>query len=101
MATYRVLPLDDGVDQRSSWQVTKNGSRVSTHIKKSAAKREARRRAGPADEIIVHRTSGTIIGATSTSEGSSSSGGRGDDSLTGLDQPTVDDIEEDIFGDGI
>lgn len=59
MATYRVTPLSDGTDQRSNWQVKKNGSRVSTHVKKSAAKRTARRKAGDGDEVLLHRTDGT------------------------------------------
>jgi hypothetical protein len=62
MATYRVTPLPDGVDQRGSWQVKKNGRRVSTHLKKSAAKREARRKAGPSDSVVLHRTDGTQMG---------------------------------------
>lgn len=62
MATYRVTPLPDTVDQRGSWQVLKNGSRISTHVKKSAAKRTAQRKAGPDDEVLLHRTDGTQIG---------------------------------------
>jgi hypothetical protein len=62
MATYRVTPLPDGVDQRGSWQVKKNGRRVSAHLKKRAAKREARRRADPDDSIVLHRTDGTQMG---------------------------------------
>jgi hypothetical protein len=61
MATYRVTPLSDGVNQRGSWQVQKNGRRVSTHIKKSAAKRKARREAGAMDSVVVHRTDGTVM----------------------------------------
>lgn len=62
MATYRVIPLADDVSQRYGWQVKKNGRRVGTHHKKSAAKREARRRAGPQDSIILHRLDGTVMG---------------------------------------
>lgn len=59
MATYRVTPLPDGVDQRGSWQVQKNGRRISTHIKKSAALRKARRKASSKDNVLQHRTDGT------------------------------------------
>lgn len=59
MATYRVTPLPDTVDQRGSWQVKKNGRRVSKHVKKSAAKRKARELAGPNDSVVLHRTDGT------------------------------------------
>lgn len=61
MATYRVTPLPDGVDQRYGWQVQKNGSRVSKHTKKSAAKRAARNKAGPNDSVVIHRTDGTVM----------------------------------------
>lgn len=59
MATYRVTPLPDGVDQRYGWQVQKNGRRISKHLKKSAAKRKARQKAGSGDSVVVHRTDGT------------------------------------------
>jgi len=62
MATYRVTPLPDTTDMRGSWQVKKNGSRVSSHTKKSAAKRKARRKAGPDDTVLLHRTDGTQMG---------------------------------------
>lgn len=58
--TYRVRPLPDGVDMRGNWQVTRNGKRVSRHVKKSAAKREARREASVGDVIIHHRTDGQV-----------------------------------------
>jgi len=61
MATYRVTPLSDGVDQRYGWQVQKNGRRVSKHTKKSAAKRKARREANGSDSVVIHRTDGTVI----------------------------------------
>lgn len=57
---YHIKPLPDGVDQRSSWQVTKDGQRVSTHTRKDAAEAEARRRANDGDQIRYHRTDGTI-----------------------------------------
>lgn len=59
MATYRVVPLPDGVSQRYGWQVKKDGRRISRHTKKSAAKREANRKAGPEDSVLVHRLDGT------------------------------------------
>jgi len=62
MATVRVTPLPDGVDQRYGWQVQKNGRRVTKHAKKSAAKRKARSVAGPSDSVILHRTDGTVMG---------------------------------------
>lgn len=62
MATYRVIPLPDGTSQRGSWQLQKNGRRVSTHIKKSAAKRKAQRKAGSNDSVVTHRTDGTVMG---------------------------------------
>jgi hypothetical protein len=59
MATYRVTPLPDGVAQRYGWQVQKNGSRISKHTKKSAAKRRARNEAGSSDNVVIHRKNGT------------------------------------------
>ena len=73
MATLRVLPIKDGVNQRSSWAVEKSGARVSTHVKKSAAKRTARQKASEGDTLVVHRTDGTIQSTTTVS---SSKGGR-------------------------
>lgn len=62
MATYRVIPLPDGTSVRGNWQVQKNGSRVSNHTKKSAAKRKAKQEAGPNDSVVVHRLDGTVMG---------------------------------------
>lgn len=62
MATYRVTPLPDDVDQRYGWQVKKNGRRVSTHYKKSGAKRAANSKAGANDSVVLHRTDGTVMG---------------------------------------
>jgi len=62
MATYRVTPLPDGVDQRYGWQVQKNGRRISKHTKKSAAKRKARQKAGANDSVVLHRMNGTAMG---------------------------------------
>lgn len=61
MARYDVTPLPDGTSQRYGWQVQKEGRRVSKHYKKSAAKREARRRAGPGDSVVLHRLDGTVM----------------------------------------
>lgn len=62
MGTYRVTPLPDGTSQRYGWQVQKNGRRLSKHYKKSGALRAARREAGTADSVIVHRADGTVMG---------------------------------------
>jgi hypothetical protein len=62
MATYRVTPLPDSVDQRYGWQVKRDGARVSTHYKKSGAKRKAKQLAGPNDSVVLHRTDGTVMG---------------------------------------
>jgi len=62
MATYRVLPLPDGVSQRYGWQVQKSGRRISKHTKKSAAKRKARQEAGMNDNVILHRMDGSVMG---------------------------------------
>lgn len=61
MAIVQVTPLPDGVDQRSNWQVVKDGRRVSTHTKKSAAKRKARRIAGATDEVVISGTGGRFL----------------------------------------
>ena len=61
MATYRVLPLPDGVSQRYGWQVKKNGRRVSKHTKKSAAKRKARQMAKSNDSIVIHGMNGQVL----------------------------------------
>lgn len=63
MTTYRVMPLPDGTDLRGSWQVKKGGRQISTHRKKSAAKRKAQRKAGEMDNVIVHRLNGTVQGS--------------------------------------
>jgi hypothetical protein len=62
MAVYRVTPLPDGVSQRSSWQIKKSGRRISTHTKKSAAKRKARSKASRGDSVVIHRKDGTVMG---------------------------------------
>jgi hypothetical protein len=61
MATYRVTPLPDGVSQRYGWQVQKNGSRISQHTKKSAAKRKARQEKGPNDSVVIHGKGGRVL----------------------------------------
>lgn len=58
--TIRVKPLPDGVDQRSSWQVTVDGARKDTNTAKAAAKRKAREVAREGDVIVLYRTDGTI-----------------------------------------
>lgn len=76
-ATIRVQPLPDGVNQRSSWQVTVGRKRESTHTKKAAAKRAARSVATKGDVIVIKRTDGTVQdryryqggGSKSTSKG--------------------------------
>jgi len=60
MAVYRVTPLPDGVDQRYGWQVKKDGRRVSTHYKKSGAKRAAQSKADRNDSVVLHRLDGTV-----------------------------------------
>lgn len=62
MAVYRVTPRDDDTDTRQSWKVHKDGvGMVSSHTKKSAAKRKARREAGEGDSIVLHRVDGTVM----------------------------------------
>lgn len=60
MAVIKVMPLDDGTNQRSSWQVRKGRRRVSTHIKKSAAKRKAKQVANAGDTMEIRGTSGRV-----------------------------------------
>jgi len=60
MATLRVQPLPDGVSMRGSWQVKKSGRRVSTHTKKSAAKRRAKRKANSGDNLYIHGVNGGV-----------------------------------------
>lgn len=59
--TVRVLPLPDGVDMRGNWQVQVSGRRVSKHLKKSAAKRRAKREASSGDQLVIEGTNGQII----------------------------------------
>jgi len=58
--TLHVTPLPDSTDQRYGWQVTRNGRRLSSHYKKSGARRAADRKARSGEEIVIHRTDGTI-----------------------------------------
>jgi len=60
MAVIKVLPLDDGVSQRSNWQVKKGMRRKSTHLKKSAAKRKADKIASSGDTLEIRGTGGRI-----------------------------------------
>lgn len=59
--TVRVQPLPDGVDMRSNWQVKVSGARVSSHLKKSAAKRRAKREADTGDRLVIHGTNGQVL----------------------------------------
>lgn len=61
MATIRVQPLPDGVNMRGSWQVKVSGTRVSTHLKKSAAKRRAKRESSMGDQVVIHGTNGQVL----------------------------------------
>lgn len=76
MASYSVRPLPDGIDQRSSWQVTGPGGRISTHTKKSAAKTRARQAASDGDQLKIHGTDGVLqksVNVRNASGGSSNS----------------------------
>jgi hypothetical protein len=80
MATYRVMPANDGLDMRSNWIVMLDGRTVSNHVKKSAAVRTARKKASLGDELVIHRTDGTIqetrtVSGSRGGQESSSSGG--------------------------
>lgn len=55
MATYRIKPSG------KRWIVTKNGTTVSTHRKKSAAKRKANRKSDSGDRVVEHGQNGTIL----------------------------------------
>lgn len=52
--TIRVKPLPNG----DGWQVLVSGARKSTHRKKSAAKRRAKREMRAADTLHVHKQTG-------------------------------------------
>lgn len=55
MTTYRIEPAGN------KWLVKKgNGATVSTHRKKSAAKRKANRKASSGDTVVIRRKNGTI-----------------------------------------
>lgn len=60
MPTVAVMPLPDSVSMRSNWQVKRGSRRVSTHTKKSAARRKAKRVAKQGDTIKIYRMDGTI-----------------------------------------
>lgn len=55
MTTYRIKPSGNG------WVVTKNGTTVSNHRKKSGAKRSANSKSGPGDLVVVHGQGGRIL----------------------------------------
>lgn len=60
--TLRVLPLSDDVDQRSNWQVKKDGvGRKSHHTHKSAAIRKAKQLARDGETYIIYNTRGHVI----------------------------------------
>jgi len=58
--TVQVLPRDDGHDFQGSWMIHAGGQMKSNHTTKQAARNAARRVANQGDEMIVHRTDGTI-----------------------------------------
>lgn len=60
MARVLVSPAADGTDIRSNWEVLKPGSKTTSHTKKSAAKRRAKRIASSGDTLEIRRTDGTI-----------------------------------------
>jgi len=60
MATYSVLPRDDGHDFQGSWMIHVNGQMKSKHTTKAAAKNQARGYASDGDTLVIHRTDGTI-----------------------------------------
>lgn len=61
MATsYRVTPDDGGWKVMAAKGNSKSHSTVSTHRKKSAAKRKARKFADPGDRLVVLRADGSI-----------------------------------------
>lgn len=73
MAKFTVLPGDDEVDMRSNWMLHKNGSMVSSHVKKSAAVSKMRDMASKGDTIELRKTNGQIqAGYPRTYEGSAS-----------------------------
>lgn len=58
--TVRVLPRDDGVDFQESWMVKVSNQHKSNHTTKQAAKNAARGYASDGDELVIHRSNGTI-----------------------------------------
>lgn len=59
MAKIVVKPAADSHDMRGNWVVDAPGKR-SPHVKKSAARRKARRLASSGDTLEIRRTDGTI-----------------------------------------
>ena len=55
MATLRIKP------KGNQWVVTKNGTTVSNHRKKSAATRSANRKANSGDTVVEHGRGGQIL----------------------------------------
>lgn len=58
--SYRVVPNDGGWKVMSGKSNTSNHRTVSTHRKKSAAKRKAKRLADGGDRLVVLRADGSI-----------------------------------------
>lgn len=55
MATYRIKP------NGNQWVVTKSGTTVSNHRKKSAAKRKANQKSTSGDRVVEHGRNGQIL----------------------------------------
>jgi hypothetical protein len=96
-----VRPADDGHDMRGNWETTGRGS--STHVKKTAAIREARKRAKEGDTLEIRRTDGTVqdrktIRNASPSSSSSNSSESGESSSVGLRPPS---FGEDAYETGV
>ena len=60
MATLKIVPDGNG------WKVTKGRRTVSNHRKKSAAKRQAQRKANSGDTIQEHGRNGQILNRRTT-----------------------------------
>jgi len=58
MSTYRIKP------KGNQWVVTKNGTTVSNHRKKSRAKQYARRKSNSGDRVVEHGRNGQIMADT-------------------------------------
>jgi hypothetical protein len=58
--TVRVSPRRDGQNFQGSWYVKVSGRQKSNHTTKQAGKNAARGYASDGDEMVIHRTDGTI-----------------------------------------